>query len=100
ARPAGRLTAEHQAPLLLADLDVVQDRAVLLLIDHGADGCLAALAGADLDRLPRQRHDALHDLVVDVGVDDSARAGRALLAGEADRKSTRLNSSHVKTSYA
>src|SRR3989442_6184289 len=54
----------------------------------------------------RSEAGALSYLLKNVGVEElarairAARAGQPTLAPEADRKSTRLNSSHVRISYA
>src|SRR5690606_41309088 len=66
------------------------DRAVLARPDAGAAGGVAAL----------QRRQRRERLVDGVHRADAADAGVVLGAARQDRKSTRLNSSHVKISYA
>src|SRR5690606_15935901 len=44
--------------------------------------------------------DAWHDLLGDLTLNDCRAAARTIAQRQPDRKSTRLNSSHEKTSYA
>src|SRR5690606_39411672 len=65
--------------------------------------CLLLLTGKFLEALKQFRDLCLQGLQVAIIVDDQIRRGQALRAWHLcckDRKSTRLNSSHVKISYA
>src|SRR5690606_41954140 len=76
------LSLHDALPIFTADVTQERRRAGLLLGGHLAHGA---------QQRPRERHDEL----VTTG-----EAVRVINSLESDRKSTRLNSSHVKISYA
>src|SRR5690606_29388812 len=75
-------------------------------LDHGAGGGVDSLAGGPVADLEGAEADQRHLFAFDQGLFDRAQDRLNALAcspfGQArlDRKSTRLNSSHVKISYA
>src|SRR5215510_8843926 len=82
-----------------------------LLVCDGAMGTMLHAAGCALDRaLPEvslsepKMVAAIHESYISAGADviqtNTFGANRLWLAGHGDRKSTRLNSSHVAISYA
>ncbi|CDN43862.1 hypothetical protein BN871_DS_00070 [Paenibacillus sp. P22] len=85
---AGRIAgaaARHEPALLLADLDVLLDFAVGVRVHYRTD--MGSRLGRVADpELLRQRRYFLQHRVVDVLMDDRARAGGALLSGEAERR--------------
>src|SRR5690606_41387238 len=90
----------HSYPLSLHDALPISSglsRQCLLARPHLADPQLAGLAGAASRRRGCEGARACDQGLVDVR---AQLARRAALSGELDRKSTRLNSSHVKISYA
>src|SRR5690606_4724353 len=115
AAPLAQDHGDGRAPVALAaDQPVAQavvhrlgaDALLLQPVDHGADaGVLAALLIADgrtaerpgVDHHARATVGSIHVLQQPVNVDGRLRA---VDRAARDRKSTRLNSSHVKTSYA
>src|SRR5690606_3032895 len=74
------------------------DDAVNVIVMTGAEGRFSA--GNDLsDLLPGADLEALNQCVIDI-FDALAGLDKPLILAQEDRKSTRLNSSHVKISYA
>src|SRR5699024_11609339 len=61
-------------------------------------GLHVAAVGQKFEQLRRARRGAVGDVAGDAG--DRAVLGAPAVVGEVDRKSTRLNSSHVSISYA
>ncbi len=77
--PFGATATEQQSAFCFTDLDVVEDRLVLALIDDRTHVGVSVEGRTDCHGLPRQLHHLINDLVVDFGVHDGTRAGRALL---------------------
>src|SRR5690606_13272150 len=91
------VSAEHDADVLL-EVDDWARESLIESMDH--QDLIAATGTMDADEIADLAADLPADVIAEVqkGLTDAERA--QLIEAMGDRKSTRLNSSHVKISYA